>query len=138
MIVRLNVITTLPSWLYPVVFTLTIPAFGRDFDSRFSKTSVFSFASAGCLPQSLFVRIGQMVPKTLEHAPAMPHPSSTRITMYVHITRKRWALSTEAHVLGVGKPPLRGVGRVVPEARWWPPRGWYSSGGHDELTDYRW
>ena len=37
--VRLNVMTTVPSCLYPVVFTVTIPTFGRDFDSRFSSTS---------------------------------------------------------------------------------------------------
>jgi hypothetical protein len=39
MIVRLNVITTVPSPLYPVVFTVTIPTFGRDPDGRFSRTS---------------------------------------------------------------------------------------------------
>ena len=33
--VRLNSITTVPSWLNPIVFTATIPTFGRDFDSRF-------------------------------------------------------------------------------------------------------
>ena len=38
--VRLNVITILPSWLKPVDFTLTIPTVGRDFDSRFSNTSL--------------------------------------------------------------------------------------------------
>jgi hypothetical protein len=30
--------TVLPSWLYPVVSTVTIPTFGRDLDSRFSRT----------------------------------------------------------------------------------------------------
>src|SRR5919204_1219469 len=39
MIVRLKVMTTCPSWLYPVVFTVTMPTFGRDCDSRLASTS---------------------------------------------------------------------------------------------------
>ena len=38
--VRRNSITTVPSCVKPVVFTFTIPTFGRDFDSRFSSTSL--------------------------------------------------------------------------------------------------
>jgi hypothetical protein len=37
--VRLKVITVVPSWLYPVVLTVTIPMLGRDFDFLFSSTS---------------------------------------------------------------------------------------------------
>src|SRR5262249_51330042 len=38
--VRRNSITTLPVSVKPVVFTLTIPTLGRDFDSRLSSTSL--------------------------------------------------------------------------------------------------
>jgi len=38
--VRLNSITGVPSWLMPVVFTRTMPTFGRDCDSRVSRTSL--------------------------------------------------------------------------------------------------
>ena len=38
--VRLNVMTTVPSCLNPRVRTVTIPTFGRDFDSRVSSTSL--------------------------------------------------------------------------------------------------
>jgi hypothetical protein len=38
MMVRLNVMTVLPSCLYPVVSTVTIPTFGRERDSCFSRT----------------------------------------------------------------------------------------------------
>src|SRR5258708_1206112 len=38
--VRLNSITTVPSCLYPVVLKRTMPTLGRDFDSRFSSTSL--------------------------------------------------------------------------------------------------
>jgi hypothetical protein len=37
--VRLKVMTVVPSPLYPVVLTVTIPMLGRDSDSRFSRTS---------------------------------------------------------------------------------------------------
>ena len=40
MTVLRNSITVVPSWLYPVVRTLTMPTLGRDFDSRFSSTSL--------------------------------------------------------------------------------------------------
>ena len=36
--VLLNSITVVPCWLTPVVFTVTMPTFGRDFDSRFDST----------------------------------------------------------------------------------------------------
>jgi hypothetical protein len=32
--------TTVPSWLNPVVLKVTMPTAGRDFDSRFSRTSL--------------------------------------------------------------------------------------------------
>src|SRR6476620_5802041 len=38
--VRLNSMTVVPCWLTPVVFTWTMPAAGRDFDSRASRTSL--------------------------------------------------------------------------------------------------
>jgi hypothetical protein len=38
--VRLNSMTVAPCWLTPVVFTWTMPAAGRDFDSRASSTSL--------------------------------------------------------------------------------------------------
>jgi hypothetical protein len=37
--VRLKVMTVVPSWLNPVVRTVTIPTLGLDLDSRFSITS---------------------------------------------------------------------------------------------------
>jgi len=38
-IVRLKVPTTLPSWFRPIVLTVTMPAPGRELDSRLSITS---------------------------------------------------------------------------------------------------
>ena len=39
MTVRLKVMTTVPSWLYPVVLTVTIPTFSLDREGRVSSTS---------------------------------------------------------------------------------------------------
>ncbi len=38
--VRLNSMTVVPSWLTPVVLTVTSPTFGRDRDGRVSSTSL--------------------------------------------------------------------------------------------------
>jgi len=38
--VRLNSMIGVPSWFTPVVFTRTMPTWGRDFDSRVSSTSL--------------------------------------------------------------------------------------------------
>jgi hypothetical protein len=39
--VRVNSITGLPCWLRPVVFTFTMPTFGRDLELLVSRTSLF-------------------------------------------------------------------------------------------------